>query len=490
MAQESPQPPLPTLKLSETPIDPESPWEDDLLDRKELAEKLTALVYHQVEPLRISLNGSWGTGKTFLLRRWSQHLSSLGFRSVYFNAWEEDFLQDPLVPILGRIREELGSRYSEIIKATGKLLGQFLIEAGATVIQSQAGLPVREALFRIRSGIRAYFSGKNNPTDRHIHLKEIQKQLKGSLEELASEVTNTTGQPLVVVIDELDRCRPAYAVECLERVKHLLEIPNIVFLFGINRDELGQSIRHTNGNIDASTYLQRFFDLEFNLPPVKTWQFYMTRLREYGLPEFLDNTWTGDQKHLAYPNWQSSLYARTGELLEGMGLSLRETEQCVRTIAVAVRSINWEWPPSLKLLVPLAILKAKNPGLFKGFAEGNRQNLAVVDYIQNTLLENGHAMTNELSRALTEIEVHLAEANRINDPSAARQLIDVSNGQGNPDGMNAISQRLKGTDKRELAAVRRSVEDPREPFTGELIYDNQIGPIIKAIDLAGLTQRP
>ena len=58
-----------------------------------------------------------------------------------------------------------------------------------------------------------------------------------------------------------------YAVECLERIKHLLEIPNIVFVLGVNRDELCQSIKHVNGQIDASTYLQRFFDLEFNPAP-------------------------------------------------------------------------------------------------------------------------------------------------------------------------------------------------------------------------------
>ena len=74
--------------------------------------------------------------------------------------------------------------------------------------------------------------------------------------------------------------------------------------------------------------------------------------------------------------------------MKGMALSLREIEQCVRTISVAVRSINWDEPPILRLLVTLSILKVKNPDLFKGFAEGSRQNLAVVEYIQNTLLEN------------------------------------------------------------------------------------------------------
>ena len=112
------------------------------------------------------------------------------------------------MPMLGRIREELGPQYRKIVKATGKLLGQFLFEAGAIVIQAQTGLTGRELLSRIWARLRAIFGAKDNPTDRHINLKETEEQLKGSLKELASEVANSTGQPLVVVIDELDRCRP------------------------------------------------------------------------------------------------------------------------------------------------------------------------------------------------------------------------------------------------------------------------------------------
>ena len=79
-------------------MDQKDPWADDLLDRRELAAKLTVLVRNQTVPLRISLHGAWGTGKTFLLQRWAQDLRNEGFRAVYFNAWEEDSRQIRLCP--------------------------------------------------------------------------------------------------------------------------------------------------------------------------------------------------------------------------------------------------------------------------------------------------------------------------------------------------------------------------------------------------------
>ena len=68
------------------------------------------------------------------------------------------------------------------------------------------------------------------------------------------------------IIDELDRCRPTFAIELLERVKHIFDVPNIVFVFGINRAELVKSLESIYGEIDAGTYLRRFFDMEFVLP--------------------------------------------------------------------------------------------------------------------------------------------------------------------------------------------------------------------------------
>ena len=359
------------------------------------------------------------------------------------------------------------------------------MQAGSLVIQTQTGLPVEGALSKAWSAIRRLRGAGNEPTDRHSHLKDTEKRLKESLEQLGSEVASSTNQPLVVIIDELDRCRPTYAVECLERIKHLLEIPNIVFVLGVNRDELCQSIKHVNGQIDASTYLQRFFDLEFNLPLVRTREFWAARIKEHGVTAFYDNpSLDDDHEKLLYRNFQVNFFSRFG-MLEGMGLSLRETELCVRIIAVAVRLINWEEQPDLKLLGVLALLKVKNPVLFRDFAEGIRPNKMVVTYVQNTLIENGHPVAADLRRELLEIEVHLAEANSVNDPYAARQLVQLCNGSPDPLRMEALSDHLKETEKRELEAIRRNIESPREAFTGRPLYTNSIDRLISAIELAG-----
>ena len=91
-------------------------------------------------------------------------------------------------------------------------------------------------------------------------------QIKTYLKGLAQKVHDKTGRPLIICVDELDRCRPLYAIEMLERIKHLFNVPGIVFLLGMDRLQLCHSIQATYGDIDTDNYLHRFVDLEFVLP--------------------------------------------------------------------------------------------------------------------------------------------------------------------------------------------------------------------------------
>ena len=96
---------LPKLKHPEPDVSPEQPWQDDVLGRAKIAEKLTNLIRNQRDPFVISIDGHWGTGKTFLLKRWQKDLENKGFRVIYFNAWEDDFCDDPLLSIIGQLSE-------------------------------------------------------------------------------------------------------------------------------------------------------------------------------------------------------------------------------------------------------------------------------------------------------------------------------------------------------------------------------------------------
>ena len=78
-------------------------WADDRLNRAEMAPKLTRSVCSRKKPFAISLNGAGGTGKTFFLERWREDLRKKEIQSIYFNAWEDDFCNDPLVVIIWQL---------------------------------------------------------------------------------------------------------------------------------------------------------------------------------------------------------------------------------------------------------------------------------------------------------------------------------------------------------------------------------------------------
>ena len=95
------------LNPDEPEPNPDKPWADDALQREECAKRLTQIIEGQTGPLTISVNGSWGTGKTFLLKRWKTQLELDKYKVIYFNAWEDDFLKDPLLSIIGQLFNEI-----------------------------------------------------------------------------------------------------------------------------------------------------------------------------------------------------------------------------------------------------------------------------------------------------------------------------------------------------------------------------------------------
>ncbi|WP_372364029.1 P-loop NTPase fold protein [Xanthomonas sp. NCPPB 3583] len=75
------------------------------------------------------------------------------------------------------------------------------------------------------------------------------------------------GRKVVVIIDELDRCRPLFAIQMLERVKHLFEINGFLFVISTDGKNLPEAVRSVYGGMESGErYLRRFFDFEFRLP--------------------------------------------------------------------------------------------------------------------------------------------------------------------------------------------------------------------------------
>ena len=333
-----------------------------MLGRRDLATRLTRLIQNQQAPFVISIDGSWGTGKTFLLQRWQTELEIQGFRAIYFNAWEDDFCDDPLLAILGQLSEhfkegklkELASKFLEI---AGPLLKQNLI----SVLHKHTG---------ITPELESKEQPQRNLLQEYLDQRATKDQLKQHLEKMSAAVLEETEHPLVFIIDELDRCRPTFAIELLERVKHIFDVPNLVFVFGINRNELCSALKSVYGEIDATVYLRRFFDMEFTLSEADLESFCRHLMGKFNLAEHFAELGK-EAKSRMHSEEFSVLTDHLPQLWGQFGLSLRDLDYCVRMIALVGKNLEPRYymhPWLLSLLIPL---KLTNPTLFRQFTHGN-----------------------------------------------------------------------------------------------------------------------
>ncbi|MGB0660951.1 MAG: KAP family P-loop NTPase fold protein [Mangrovicoccus sp.] len=262
-------PPEPQIELYKEGFEEEDPF-----GRKSTSAELSRLVEQIETPMVIALDGKWGCGKTYFLKRWvGQHgnKNSEGATTVYFDAFENDFLDDPLISLTSIIGQKIDASnqpgaWEKIQNAAAKLaLPVFRI--GLAV----APTGVSGFLGPILNAFLAAASKELQKAAEEFWKKETGKnaamlELREALAAL-TKPENGAIKPLVVVVDELDRCRPDYALALLEIIKHLFSVPHVHFVLGVNLQSLENSVHARYGaGIDAEEYLRRFIMLRMELP--------------------------------------------------------------------------------------------------------------------------------------------------------------------------------------------------------------------------------
>lgn len=388
----------PQFKIAEADIPSENPWEHDKLERVKAAEALSNLVKVETNPLVIALNGGWGTGKTFFLQRWRTQLENKDkLNAIYFNAWEDDYCVDPLVAIIGQLAEKFDAKKYEaeisvVVQAAKKvstklaLKGLGALSCGLFSLTSDEISSGRDLLNTILCELADVKSQMQETTrsrlfDEYNESRESRKELHKALTTLTQKIREESGGPLIFIIDELDRCRPTFAIELLERIKHLFGISNLVFVLGIDREQLGSSIRSVYGEIDVDGYLRRFFDMEFSLGPANSGKFCEVMLTKFGMDTYaqvLDEKFTGNSFRSAHETVESALPF----LCRKLALSLREVESLIRSYVFVMRSEKRSqniWPVLLSILL---VLRLKNQKLYSQFTQGKAGAKQVLDFIE------------------------------------------------------------------------------------------------------------
>ena len=409
----------------EIPDDPEDdPFKSDLLGRKESIEVLTHLVRSIDGPCVIAVDSEWGSGKTTFLRIWAQFLSNDNFPVIQFNAWETDFADDPLVAL----SSELASGLEQFPEVSERSIGRLSsvakklirIVAPLAVNAVTGGLVDLEAIIRqLREDSESYAEIR---LTKYREGKEYFKHFTDSLESTASALSQSRcGRPLMVMIDELDRCRPTYAIELLEVAKHLFSANHVVFVLAVNRDELAHSVKSVYGNeFDAQEYLRRFFDVDLVLPEPDRESFIRALLDEIRFIEYFSRT--KDSEAVVTRDLCSAMLE---DAFSGSHVSVRGVSQAIHRLGLVLGTLRSNQRSFAIGAVIGLILRTIDAERYRRFVRGDISDREVVD----SIFEGVRGDELRKRRSISQFEASIVVAGReiaasLGRPSYSSPLID------------------------------------------------------------------
>ncbi|WP_158097601.1 P-loop NTPase fold protein [Gemmiger sp. An194] len=342
---------------------------DDKLGRKRYAEFLKKLILNSDDFKRdderrafsIAIDSPWGTGKSYFLNMFRNYLCTekdCDMAVVLYNAWENDNWNNAFEPLAQTLFEAF-----QVFDEDQKVELENAVKAIAILARGVAAKKVEkhiseDVLCEAIEAITKENPNKNIASKEYFAYKEMIERLR---ECIAQGLARSGKKQLVVIIDELDRCRPDFAVQTMEFVKHLFDAENVVFLFALDMSQLCHSVKSIYGEgMDAEGYLIRFFD-------------YYGKLIEPDMAEFIR------QEIGAIPHIEGRIddFAQTARKLD---LSLRDLKMILRVFIQMEKYFLHEYKSGIahSLYFKLVCVKYKFPSQLKDFLKGKANNPPLV----------------------------------------------------------------------------------------------------------------
>lgn len=263
-----------------------STYKNDQIGRNTDIHAFVDILNSLEDSCSIALDGAWGSGKTFFVKQAKMVLESCSpieskseyrdevktvwknyhsgkepeFQAqlcVYYDAWENDNDGDPILSLVYSILQQVDEE-------TPFPKDNKIFEKVAALADCITGKSTTAVLESMKS---------NSVLDDLRKSKSVHSTIAEFLDHLLDERANR----LIVIIDELDRCKPDYAVRVLEKIKHYFDNERITFVFAVNVQELQHTISSYYGShFDSCRYLDRFFDLRIALPPANLQRYYQS----------------------------------------------------------------------------------------------------------------------------------------------------------------------------------------------------------------------
>jgi len=358
-------------------IEEADPFKHALFGRKAFADSLTRLLRNVSENLVIFVNAPWGEGKTTFAQMWRAELGRQKLEVTYFDAYAADYFDDPFVcfsgEILGLVDRRLGENrgllerreFKKTAVEIGKRLAGLAVKVGVRaatlgVIQSTDVKELKEMGTEIASEaskISAEIIEKK--IGNYLAEKDSIAAFKESLKKLAAIVREDQGFPLTIVVDELDRCRPDFALSLLERIKHLFDVEGICFVLLVNREHIENYISSVYGDVDGRAYLLKFGNVFVDLPCQQMFPMQY----EMGRADYCRIL--GAHYDIFKQGRDAEFLQRSLEaLVEHFALTLREIEKAFTIMAFYYSSLPANQYTNGFLVAMLSALRVKSPSLY------------------------------------------------------------------------------------------------------------------------------
>lgn len=365
----------------------------------------------------LNLNSEWGSGKTYFLRRWAEDLKVYN-PVIYVDAWQQDYSDDPLMTVISSItrqlREQAGRTEDKaMFSVAGKAGGLFKALAPAIVggvTKKFTGIDFAAVMNDTEeANAESELKGEDDKPldmsaaaskavqymlDEHDGKAKAISALKESVSQWIEAVISLTDKkyPAFIFIDELDRCRPSYAVEMLETIKHIFNIKGIVFVVATDTEQLQHAVKVIYGEgFDADVYLGRFFDARYTLRETNYEQLLevhcnLNKISMSGLSDCGLKVWPRCGTNIEVEKRNLSA------ILRAFRLSAREAIQVMERLTSTITNMRSGSAINLYYLVILMCMKEKHPEFFtkltnRGTFSGKSNN-EWSTFVYNLLLED------------------------------------------------------------------------------------------------------
>lgn len=243
----------------------------DEFQRESVATKVISLLVSPTDISPMVIDGGWGTGKTEFCHKLINKFSAEheNYRVVYVDAFKADHADNPLMTILaevlkllpkGKQRKGLMQKALPVIryglKTALKVGVGHVLRKNADDIADEIETVLEEATEKaIDASIEVLLKDHEQAEENLLALQNMLAQI-------------AVASPIVFFIDELDRCRPDFAVEMLEVIKHTFDVDGVQFVLVTNTAQLKAAINHRYGDVDSQRYLDKFLKFRFFLPDI------------------------------------------------------------------------------------------------------------------------------------------------------------------------------------------------------------------------------